>query len=38
MIIFNSRSKLPKLLYGYRILKFFGDNIVTTVFGGWNWC
>ena len=33
--IFNSRARFPKPVKSYRILNFFGNNIVTTEFGEW---
>ncbi|KAF9653356.1 cytochrome P450 [Thelephora ganbajun] len=34
-MIFSSRPRFPKPVEAYRVLKFFGNNIVTTEFGEW---
>ena len=34
-VIFSSRLRFPKSLQDYRILKFFGSNIIVTEFDEW---
>lgn len=34
-MIFSSRPRFPKPVHAYKILNFFGNNIVTTEFDEW---